>query len=461
MLNRMHSVVAIVLISTASLRAGVRDAVVKIGGCSGVCVDPSGLVLSAKHCDHPERVTVEFNDRTVAAERVYESPATEGPVVYDCDGDGYPFAIVADGVPTVLSPVWSLGYPQYEGVRSLRRTDGVLLRGGRFTFQDGAFRGNVVSFPTGSGWSGGPLFDADGRVIGILSSSDCFTSVFVSFAATRVAYETALGHTEPETREDPTLYVFTLPNCGPCEQFKDDFAEDGEFRRQLQKRFTVVFVDVESQPELAKQYGVTQVPTFITAGREPVVGYENSEALLTALGIGTDAVTATPDNIGPLKPEQTPVDDPEPEQPAADPVPALADENDRIDHVLSAVETAASLATWLGVGGATGGAGGLALGAIALWRTLRRRRRPPARDPPEAKPPPVAPPPVVTRESPPPQTIVPETRFAPYERDTFAEAYAWAEGELARKYPGAVGTLESLKGLIDQYLSAKGIGRGD
>ena len=62
---------------------------------------------------------------------------------------------------------------------------------------------------------------------------------------------------------------------------------------------------------------------------------------------------------------------------------------------------------------------------------------------------------------PPPQTIVPETRFAPYERDTFAEAYAWAEGELARKYPGAVGTLESLKGLINQYLSAKGIKTAD
>lgn len=58
---------------------------------------------------------------------------------------------------------------------------------------------------------------------------------------------------------------------------------------------------------------------------------------------------------------------------------------------------------------------------------------------------------------PPPQAIVTETRFAPYERDTFAEAFAWAEAELVRKYPGAVSTLEAMKGLINQFLSAKGV----
>ena len=67
-------------------------------------------------------------------------------------------------------------------------------------------------------------------------------------------------------------------------------------------------------------------------------------------------------------------------------------------------------------------------------------------------------PPIVTVESPPPpQAIVTETRFAPYERDTFAEAFAWAEAELVRKYPGSVSTLAAMKGLINQFLSAKGV----
>ena len=67
---------------------------------------------------------------------------------------------------------------------------------------------------------------------------------------------------------------------------------------------------------------------------------------------------------------------------------------------------------------------------------------------------------MVTVDSPPPpQAIIPETRFAPYERDTYAEAFAWAEAEMARKYPGSVGTMETIKGLIDQYLSSKGVRR--
>jgi hypothetical protein len=142
-----------------------------------------------------------------------------------------------------------------------------------------------------------------------------------------------------------------------------------------------------------------------------------------------------------------------PNSPAIAPaIPSAVDE--RLDRLSGLVQTAVSIATWLGIGGATGGAGGLVLGGLALWRTLRRRRESrAARDPP-----PVAPPPMITVDSPPPpQAIVPETRFAPYERDTFAEAFAWAEVEMVRKYPGAVSTLETLKGLISQFLSAKGV----
>ena len=57
------------------------------------------------------------------------------------------------------------------------------------------------------------------------------------------------------------------------------------------------------------------------------------------------------------------------------------------------MQTAVSITTWLGVGGMTGGAGGLILGGLAVWRTLRRPRDPPAK---------VTPPPVVTIDSPPP-----------------------------------------------------------
>jgi hypothetical protein len=73
--------------------------------------DPLGLVRSARHCDQPEWVIIEFNDRAVTAERVYESPATEGPVVYDCEDDGYPVRHrgrrCADGADPGLLPRFS------------------------------------------------------------------------------------------------------------------------------------------------------------------------------------------------------------------------------------------------------------------------------------------------------------------------------------------------------------------
>ena len=42
------------------------QAVVRIGGCSGICVDPCGIVLTAKHCEHGPTETVFFPDRTAS-----------------------------------------------------------------------------------------------------------------------------------------------------------------------------------------------------------------------------------------------------------------------------------------------------------------------------------------------------------------------------------------------------------
>ncbi len=42
---------------TSWVHAAVKDAVVMVGDCSGVCVAHSGLVLTAKHRDHPPSAT--------------------------------------------------------------------------------------------------------------------------------------------------------------------------------------------------------------------------------------------------------------------------------------------------------------------------------------------------------------------------------------------------------------------
>jgi thiol-disulfide isomerase/thioredoxin len=355
-----------------------------------------------------------------------------------------------------------------------------MLGGSHFRYQGGPFRGNVVGFSTGPGWSGGPLFNQQGEVCGLLDSSDCQTSVFISYAATREAYVTCRNR--PTTK--PTLYVFGSVHCGPCRRFKQHYADNATLRKQLDARFTVVFVDIDVHPGTADQFGIKEVPAFVVPGEPTITGYTEPNVLLDKLGVHgqeperpaiVDAPPKPPVLTTPPVVAETPVDPTPPvtvtteKPPVTPPIPPAAEKPDRsvadrLDRLSGLVQTGVSIATWLGVGGMTGGAGGLILGGLALWRTLRRRRiAASARDSPSAPTTPVTASPiqkpsVVTVESPPPpQAIVTETRFAPYERDTFAEAFAWAEAELVRKYPGSVSTLEAMKGLINQFLSAKGV----
>jgi hypothetical protein len=469
-------VIPFVLAIASAASAGVPESVVLVGDCSGVCVDPTGLVLTVKHCDLPPVTVVRFQDRTVSARRVYVCPETEGPVVFDCDGEGFPFARLAQAIPPNGEKVWSAGYPDAAGRRELRWASGPILGGSQFRYRDGTFRGNVVAFSTGPGWSGGPLFNPQGEVCGLLNSSDGCTSVFVSYAATQEAYVACRNR----PAKKPTLYVFGSVHCGPCLRFKQHYAERTALRQRLDAQFTVVFVDIDVHPGTADQFGIKEVPAFVVPGEPAITGYTEPDVLLGKLGVveepATQATVPTPPLATPLtepvrEPEQTPapppaqtvtVEKPPPVAPSVTPAVGEPDRSvaDRLDRLSGLVQTGVSIATWLGVGGLTGGAGGLVLGGLALWRTLRRRREAKAaRDSPVIATPstPRAPPVVTVDSPPPPQAIVPETRFAPYERDTFAEAFAWAETELVRKYPGAVSTLETLKGLINQFLSAKGL----
>ncbi|WP_437226015.1 trypsin-like peptidase domain-containing protein [Planctomicrobium sp. SH661] len=457
--------------------------VVMVDGCSGVCVDSSGLVLTAKHCDLPPMVTIRFKDRTARATRIYTCPETEGPVVYDCEGEGYPFLPVAATPPRVGERVWSCGYPHLNGRRELRWASGPVLRWSVFEYAGGAFNGNVIGFMTAPGWSGGPLLNAKGEVCGLLNSSDRSTSVFISSAAVRQASVATRprGESTPPAIADgrPKLYVFGSMSCGPCRKFKQNFSENADLRRILEAAFTVEFVDADQQTDLAQRFNISEVPTFLVPGRDRIIGYENGEMLLIALGLRSEiAARPPPDRDGapdpvdpqPPQPDRVPeptipvepsvaepplMESPAPSVPVEPSLIASPNVADHLDRLSGLVQSGISIATWLGIGGMTGGAGGLVLGGVALWRTISKRRRSrAARDPPEPR----VPPPVVTVESPPPpQAIVRENQFVPYERDTYAEAFAWASAELARKYPGSVSTLETLRGLIDQYLAARGL----
>lgn len=457
--------------------SSIDQAVVLVDGCSGVCVDPAGLVMTAKHCDLPETLTIRFKARTVKAQRIYQCQETEGPVVYDCEGDGYPFLNVAASPPMIGEHVWTYGYPQSKHQRELCWTAGKLLRWSTFEYGGGSFNGNVVNCKTGSGWSGGPLLNAKAEVCGLLNSGDQRTSVFISSAAVREAYAKAKDQlrTEPDTepvRADvkPMLYVFGSNTCLPCRKFKEDFGNVESFWKAIEAAFVVEFIDVDNHPELAAKHNVTEVPTFLVRDSLRITGYQNPDDLLVALGLQQQVASNQVEiPVAEIEPVSQPT---VPESTTTSPIinepiqhevhlPNVKDatnshansSEDRLDRLSGLIQSAITVSTWLGVTGATGGTAGLVLGGIACWRTLRRRsQHRSGRAPPSVKPTTIT-----VENSPLPQAIVPETRFTPYERDTYAEAFAWAESEMARKYPGSVGTLESIKGLIDQYLSAKGL----
>jgi len=257
----------------------LQAAVVQIGGCSGVCVHPDGLVMTARHCDLGEVEPVRFGDLEVLATRIYESTASEGPVVYDCAGSGYPFVPVASSVPPPGTQVFTMGYPHIDGERRFRRQAGTVLSGGEFRFRGETFLGNLTDMSIREGWSGGPLFNPQGEVIGLANASDKSGSIFISFAATRAAFDAVCSlHTRRIT-----LHVAADMYTQDCLRFFADYAGDKGFRSELQEHYRVIVVDAGEQPDLLRRFGVSDLPVFIVGDTVAISGYAGKAQLLQRL----------------------------------------------------------------------------------------------------------------------------------------------------------------------------------
>lgn len=65
-----------------------------------------------------------------------------------------------------------------------------------------------------------------------------------------------------------TLLVFTTPDCGVCDALKPKIEQLAEEHELLQVRY----VDMETTPEIAGQYGVFTVPVYVLSvqGREAI-----------------------------------------------------------------------------------------------------------------------------------------------------------------------------------------------
>lgn len=167
-------------VAAADYQAGIPEqsaAVVKIGGCTGVCVSPAGLILSAEHCGSQLTADFESHGRH-QLEVVYDPPRNnrDEAVMYHVVGgtEGFPWVAIAGRRPRVGDEVWSIGWPS-EG-RSSKQWE---MHRGRITAvgAEGSWGmrtadGIRCDFAIFGGNSGGPLFNTEGQLIGLASTSD-------------------------------------------------------------------------------------------------------------------------------------------------------------------------------------------------------------------------------------------------------------------------------------------------
>ena len=195
--------------------------------------------------------------------------------------------------------------------------------------------------------------------------------------------------------------IWTSRWCPPCLSFKEVCEHNSQFKLILKSHFHIHFIDVDQHPYLARQHGITTLPTFQTV-QTRVVGFQTADELLTELGIDVAAPVNELENDE--HPDDTMVDAPQPE-----PVPEATNPSDLseanndnvvIPEVTESSETATlslwekirrgvpvglTLLQWSGIIGssiATGGLAGVAFTLIPRLLKHRQQRRfnPPHQD---------------------------------------------------------------------------------
>src|SRR5690606_10370185 len=108
------AVVAFLLLPALACFAGLPDdAVVLVDdGCSGVCVDSRGIVLTVRHCEVGPTPTIRFPGHPpVVGRRVYVGPGSDDAVAIIVPGDNWPAIPVAIELFPADSEVAAYGYP--------------------------------------------------------------------------------------------------------------------------------------------------------------------------------------------------------------------------------------------------------------------------------------------------------------------------------------------------------------
>ncbi len=227
-----------------------REAVIMADGCSAFIVN-GNLLVTAKHCEHPEQINVTIQDRSVIATRAFSSQSEDGPVVFRLQGGPYPSLPVSDHAPKIGDPIYSLGYPGGHWAR----IEGEIIGGNGVDL-------NYTNHRVATGNSGGPLLNAQGEVIGIALHVDSNIAVhqsgFAGWKVTTDAIANASGRKTAAPAGKSEVVVFSSPRCGPCRELKRDYTA-GHFD-EYDFRFVMYENGRWSDPDVYKEFWDTAQP---------------------------------------------------------------------------------------------------------------------------------------------------------------------------------------------------------
>lgn len=267
--------VILILLAAPLSAAELKDSIVRVSGCTGVCVSTEGHILTVKHCKVGETTKVVWpNGKTVSAKRVWVSPEKDGAVVLDCDGDGYPFLKLATRKPTIGENVRSFGYPM--GSKEVQEWAGVMRAGGRLPLTP-SVSAYVVSGNILPGHSGGPLLDVKGNVYGLASQTSMTgESYWIRQGAVMEAYAAVI-----ETRR-PTVYVFSAKWCPACQTWKQrEYPKLRGYNVKILEHGTKEYREVAFQAERATGTRVASLPTIWVEGDRVLrVGYQIASTII-------------------------------------------------------------------------------------------------------------------------------------------------------------------------------------
>jgi len=257
----MRNISLLIALCIGGIAHANEAAVVRLSGCSGVCVSADGLILTADHCGNAPTIPVTFPDGSKYEATIEYSPPQNGideAQTYRISGvGGLPFAPVAKSRPQAGDKVWSVGYPAGNYQRNAGRVERIgFTTSGNASFAVRIDDGVVTNWQSDGGNSGGPLFNEAGEVVGLLSMSGSEPrSYWIGLTSIRQAMSNPAD--KPMAYKRNPVVVFTTPDCAPCERLKFD-AQSGRLG-DYDFQFVVYNRDLKtwSDPAIAAEFART------------------------------------------------------------------------------------------------------------------------------------------------------------------------------------------------------------